>query len=118
MRDLTVADLHRYYVLAGTTPVLVHNCGPDDVVHVYRGVERGNGADELASGLNPARHTEGNRLAYVGTEDVARKWADYCVGTHEDWYIKFAFKRSDLERFGKGFPYEGGPGLEWEIPLA
>ena len=27
MRDLTVADIHTYYVLAGTTPVLVHNCG-------------------------------------------------------------------------------------------
>ncbi|WP_051967636.1 polymorphic toxin-type HINT domain-containing protein [Kitasatospora mediocidica] len=28
--NLTVADLHTYYVLAGTTPILVHNsCGPD-----------------------------------------------------------------------------------------
>ncbi|WP_433346316.1 LamG-like jellyroll fold domain-containing protein [Micromonospora sp. CA-111912] len=27
MHDLTVADIHTYYVLAGTTPVLVHNCG-------------------------------------------------------------------------------------------
>ncbi|MEV0730194.1 LamG-like jellyroll fold domain-containing protein [Polymorphospora sp. NPDC050346] len=27
MRDLTVADIHTYYVIAGTTPVLVHNCG-------------------------------------------------------------------------------------------
>ncbi|MDH6125525.1 polymorphic toxin-type HINT domain-containing protein [Kitasatospora sp. GP82] len=26
--NLTVADLHTYYVLAGATPVLVHNCGP------------------------------------------------------------------------------------------
>jgi restriction endonuclease fold toxin 9 of polymorphic toxin system len=26
MRDLTVDDIHTYYVLAGTTPVLVHNC--------------------------------------------------------------------------------------------
>jgi hypothetical protein len=26
MRDLTVADVHTYYVLAGETPVLVHNC--------------------------------------------------------------------------------------------
>ncbi|WP_159046575.1 ricin-type beta-trefoil lectin domain protein [Streptomyces sp. XY413] len=25
--NLTVADLHTYYVLAGSTPVLVHNCG-------------------------------------------------------------------------------------------
>jgi hypothetical protein len=27
MHDLTVADTHTYYVIAGTTPVLVHNCG-------------------------------------------------------------------------------------------
>jgi len=27
MRDLTVADVHTYYVMAGNTPVLVHNCG-------------------------------------------------------------------------------------------
>ncbi|MFJ2631624.1 LamG-like jellyroll fold domain-containing protein [Streptomyces sp. NPDC087422] len=26
--DLTIGDLHTYYVLAGVTPVLVHNCGP------------------------------------------------------------------------------------------
>ncbi|PZF99891.1 sugar-binding protein, partial [Micromonospora deserti] len=31
MRDLTVADIHTYYVLAGTTPVLVHNCGEEEV---------------------------------------------------------------------------------------
>ncbi|WP_285555941.1 polymorphic toxin-type HINT domain-containing protein [Actinoplanes regularis] len=27
MYNLTVADLHTYYVLVGSTPVLVHNCG-------------------------------------------------------------------------------------------
>jgi hypothetical protein len=27
--DLTIADLHTYYVLAGDTPVLVHNTGPN-----------------------------------------------------------------------------------------
>ncbi len=27
MRDLTVADIHTYYVIAGNTPVLVHNSG-------------------------------------------------------------------------------------------
>ncbi|MFD5883214.1 polymorphic toxin-type HINT domain-containing protein [Streptomyces yangpuensis] len=31
VHNLTVADLHTYYVLAGATPVLVHNCG-----NVYR----------------------------------------------------------------------------------
>jgi RHS repeat-associated protein len=35
--NLTVDDVHTYYVLAGTTPILVHNtCGPDDTVTVYR----------------------------------------------------------------------------------
>ncbi|MEV6522850.1 polymorphic toxin-type HINT domain-containing protein [Longispora sp. NPDC051575] len=27
MRDLTVADIHTYYVIVGKSPVLVHNCG-------------------------------------------------------------------------------------------
>jgi hypothetical protein len=31
MHNLTVADIHTYYVLAGKTPVLVHNCGPMDL---------------------------------------------------------------------------------------
>jgi hypothetical protein len=29
MRNLTVRDIHTYYVIAGTTPVLVHNCPAD-----------------------------------------------------------------------------------------
>jgi RHS repeat-associated protein len=29
MRDLTIANTHTYYVIAGNTPVLVHNCGGD-----------------------------------------------------------------------------------------
>ncbi|MEV6383579.1 polymorphic toxin-type HINT domain-containing protein [Streptomyces sp. NPDC051773] len=38
--NLTVADLHTYYVLAGKTPVLVHNsnCGPTEY---YRGAKGG-----------------------------------------------------------------------------
>jgi RHS repeat-associated protein len=33
VRNLTVANLHTYYVLAGDTPVLVHNCGDRIVRH-------------------------------------------------------------------------------------
>nr|WP_240124430.1 RHS repeat-associated core domain-containing protein [Streptomyces sp. MUM 136J] len=29
--DLTVRDVHAYYVLAGSTPVLVHNCGTGEI---------------------------------------------------------------------------------------
>lgn len=52
----------------------------------------------------------------MGTEDVAKRWADYAVRTHEDGYIKFTFKHSDLDKLGKKYPYEGGPGFEWEVP--
>jgi hypothetical protein len=40
MLNLTVADIHTYYVLAGNTPVLVHNdgCGP---ASFYRGAKDG-----------------------------------------------------------------------------
>ncbi|MEV8097778.1 LamG-like jellyroll fold domain-containing protein [Kitasatospora sp. NPDC085879] len=31
--DLTIGDLHTYYVEAGSTPVLVHNCSPDERAH-------------------------------------------------------------------------------------
>ncbi len=115
--NLTVNDIHTYYAVTGNTPVLVHNCGPDDIVNVYRAPQRGNGADELANGLDPSRHSGGNRTAYVGTEDVARKFADYSVGTYEDGYIRFAIRRGDLDSIAPRKLYEGGPGSEWEIPL-
>ncbi|WP_432954156.1 polymorphic toxin-type HINT domain-containing protein [Micromonospora haikouensis] len=50
MHDLTVADTHTYYVLAGDTPVLVHNNDPAfagracDVPRLERSAERINGA--------------------------------------------------------------------------
>jgi hypothetical protein len=52
---------------------------------------------EHANGLNPARHSEPGGRAYVGTEDVAQKYADYSIGTHEDGYVKFTFNRSDFD---------------------
>ncbi|GAA0541797.1 hypothetical protein GCM10010172_24000 [Paractinoplanes ferrugineus] len=62
MYDLTIKDVHTYYVLAGTTPVLVHNCGggfkngvaPDEIDAINRsfGGERelnGSAANALAN---------------------------------------------------------------------
>ena len=45
MRDLTVDRIHTYYVIAGTTPVLVHNCND----HVVLGVNPYS--DDLAASL-------------------------------------------------------------------
>ncbi|MEV0453213.1 polymorphic toxin-type HINT domain-containing protein [Streptomyces sp. NPDC050600] len=47
--NLTVSDLHTYYVLAGTTPILVHNCGEDTVWEPFR-----KGVDHTDQGPLPA----------------------------------------------------------------
>ncbi|MFH8804894.1 RHS repeat-associated core domain-containing protein [Streptomyces sp. NPDC017936] len=47
--DLTIEDIHAYYVLAGATPVLVHNCNGGTTV--YRGVSEVSGE---TGGANPA----------------------------------------------------------------
>ncbi|MFJ2646706.1 polymorphic toxin-type HINT domain-containing protein [Streptomyces sp. NPDC087420] len=47
--DLTIKVTHTYYVLAGATPVLVHNCGGGTTV--YRGVAEVSGE---TGGPNPA----------------------------------------------------------------
>lgn len=39
--NLTVAQLHTYYVLAGTTPVLVHNTCGEEGDYLYRGLPKG-----------------------------------------------------------------------------
>lgn len=51
VHNLTVDDLHTYYVLAGTTPVLVHNC---DFIVGSNGTVVPTSASRLESGLQSA----------------------------------------------------------------
>jgi Pretoxin HINT domain len=51
VHNLTIAAIHTYYVLAGTTPVLVHNCGFEDFAH---GTTTQSGQDIVNNGLNTA----------------------------------------------------------------
>ncbi|MFE9295607.1 RHS repeat-associated core domain-containing protein [Streptomyces niveus] len=46
--DLTVEGIHTYYVLAGSTPVLVHNCNtaPDDLLDLDKASASGQVADK------------------------------------------------------------------------
>ncbi|MFJ1599219.1 polymorphic toxin-type HINT domain-containing protein [Streptomyces sp. NPDC088261] len=54
--NLTVADLHTYYVLAGATPVLVHNCGGS----LYEaGGKHGTSARGSSRGTNSAEPLNG-----------------------------------------------------------
>ncbi|MBG0855073.1 ricin-type beta-trefoil lectin domain protein [Streptomyces spinoverrucosus] len=68
VHNLTVSNLHTYYVLAGATPVLVHNCGEGDG-YLYRGVPNEHykyddalegRAVPLGGHSDPGRHAGGN----------------------------------------------------------
>lgn len=54
--NLTVADLHTYYVLAGATPVLVHNC--DGVATVHLDPEKKHALITVQAHDGEVMHTE------------------------------------------------------------
>jgi hypothetical protein len=76
--DLTVDTVHTYYVLAGATPVLVHNCGSGSV------------SDAQMKDHILARHDAGHKDAgkwwqkskfeHWVTEDHIRNWAKLAMG--------------------------------------
>ncbi|MFD8814311.1 polymorphic toxin-type HINT domain-containing protein, partial [Streptomyces sp. NPDC059627] len=63
--DLTVSGLHTFYVVAGTTPVLVHNCN-----NLVADAREFSG---LAHTLD--EHTAGTAVGYVTSEDMAKRLA-------------------------------------------
>src|SRR5439155_3396305 len=74
--DLTIGGLHTYYVLAGSTPVLVHNCGldnnrPEEIqkIEVEGAAKRGVGPVSLPEGGG----MDALRDAIGGASDF--KWA-------------------------------------------
>ncbi|MBK3626350.1 hypothetical protein JHN59_16155 [Streptomyces sp. MBT49] len=89
MYNLTVNDLHTYYVLAGRTPVLVHNCTKPKTV--YRGDGRAPAEIESAGGFHPQNPASGrslldyasdirNHSRFVGTSKSADIAATYFGG--------------------------------------
>jgi hypothetical protein len=73
MRDLTVAHIHTYYVIVGTTPVLVDNCPEDvppsnDTTHsTLRGGagDRGLDANEIMRNAQKIYYDENGNQVYV-----------------------------------------------------
>lgn len=80
VHNLTVNDLHTYYVLAGAAPVLVHNCGPGgqdraDAGHTYEGGQYKSLKDP-ATGNNYA----GTEINHVPPAAVAEAHLGYRSG--------------------------------------
>ncbi len=72
--DLTIGDLHTYYVLAGQTPVLVHNCG--DI-----GQQVEHGSTELSRATAFQRLLDNNRGNLYG---AARLRDGNIIAAHSD----------------------------------
>ncbi|WP_079032609.1 polymorphic toxin-type HINT domain-containing protein [Wenjunlia vitaminophila] len=53
--DLTIRDIHTYYVLAGATPVLVHNCGGARELYATRADEASTVAVARVRNVNTGR---------------------------------------------------------------
>ncbi|GGJ79792.1 hypothetical protein GCM10010123_06980 [Pilimelia anulata] len=81
VHNLTVADIHTYHVLAGNTPVLVHNCGGgfkkevsadeiDDINRSVGGVTELNGSASNAL-ANAARYNSFWEKSAVMIRDIA-----------------------------------------------
>ncbi|MEU0671283.1 polymorphic toxin-type HINT domain-containing protein [Streptomyces sp. NPDC006172] len=113
--NLTVADIHTYYVLAGATPVLVHNCGE---TVLYRSPAEGKRASE-ARGLNADNHSGPHPTAYLSNKPEGA--AQYAGNGHDMGFHRFVMKPGFREAFGDlefELPNKNGViGLtEWRIP--
>ncbi|MFF1793197.1 RHS repeat-associated core domain-containing protein [Kitasatospora sp. NPDC058263] len=117
--DLTVGNLHTYYVLAGTTPVLVHNCGS-----VYRADTRGhdeifaNGFEPKGDNLDINQHVHENRtdsgfVSTSRTRGAAEGFANDVYMDDDTHIYKIRGKGIDVNaHFGDSSPYP------WEEEVA
>ncbi|MFJ8583011.1 hypothetical protein [Micromonospora sp. NPDC093277] len=94
MHDLTIDDIHTYYVLAGTTPVLVHNCGP------RFSVDSTGNATDLANlgGRVGVPKLEGGTLQEVGGRIWGSGNPSHLIGTRSPAELRALASRGDAEK--------------------
>ncbi|MFB7539371.1 polymorphic toxin-type HINT domain-containing protein [Streptomyces zaomyceticus] len=121
--NLTVEDLHTYYVLAGTTPILVHNSDCD--VTLYKAPYKGDTERILTDGFDPADYPgSGNGYpdgrAYFGLNEIGKEIAlDYSTrGGYDGTVIQVRIPKDDFEKhFSKYIgKHNGVPNSEVSIP--
>ncbi|WP_211588588.1 polymorphic toxin-type HINT domain-containing protein [Allorhizocola rhizosphaerae] len=122
MRDLTVANIHTYYILAGETPVLVHNCGDVDI---YKAPGKGMTDKLKTDGFTPedfpgsgSSYPDGR--AYFGIGEKGKAIAeDYATrGGYDGTVIKMTIPKNVWdEHFAKHVgAHNGVPRTEIGIP--
>ncbi len=97
--NLTVSTHHTYYVMAGSTPVLVHNQGPNDPPNIVKNLI----ADIQAGRANPRLSPDGSVDQFQVRRDtplkVADKWGGatiYDMGDGKNEYRVLVNKYGDI----------------------
>ncbi|BBH68009.1 hypothetical protein ACTI_46940 [Actinoplanes sp. OR16] len=124
MYDITVDDIHTYFVLAGTAPVLVHNC---EITDLYRVSPEARGASEEIDGLDPANFPRdgdpgfaddgSDGSAYFGNRARVEDFARRNPGTHGHGFVVRVptvwLRKNNIEEM-EDFSNEGA--IEYVIP--
>lgn len=105
--NLSVASLHAYYVIAGATPVLVHNCGEESEEYIYRGVKYGHSKYQYAlEGKAVPRGGDADAASHNGgnTDSEFTSWTEDYEGVALDAALEgngpgvvLRFRRSDVQ---------------------
>ncbi|MFD7491898.1 DddA-like double-stranded DNA deaminase toxin [Streptomyces sp. NPDC059832] len=105
--DLTVNDIHTYYVLAGATPVLVHNCNPlDGIADELAGskITTGQVVDDAGNKVG-APVSSGENGSFVQVGDALRKSGvphdaagGFAAASHVETKIALAMRSNGVQR--------------------
>jgi hypothetical protein len=128
MWDLTVpgSNDHDFYVLAGSTAVLVHNCADGPTVSLYKAPAKGMTAKIMQSGWDPAdfpgtpgdMYSDGS--AYFGIGDRGLQIAqDYASRANWDSNVlEVRIPKADFDQYFSDYvaSYDGIPGAQAIIP--
>ncbi|WP_164717149.1 hypothetical protein [Actinomadura sp. J1-007] len=119
VHNLTVDADHTYYALAGSAPVLVHNCGPTDADVdpniVYRALAKGEdpalgltARDPSAVGVSPLSHVEGKKASpWISTSKLPSVAFEKYNSGHGIVAIDLTKVIGRVEDISGGFPGKG-----------
>ncbi|MEU5403377.1 DddA-like double-stranded DNA deaminase toxin [Streptomyces sp. NPDC005963] len=105
--DLTVSNVHTYYVLAGATPVLVHNCSPlDGIADGLAGskITTGQVVDDAGNKVG-APVSSGENGSFVQVRGALRKSGvphdaagGFAAASHVETKIALAMRSNGVQR--------------------
>ncbi|MBT2487693.1 hypothetical protein J7E96_03905 [Streptomyces sp. ISL-96] len=111
VHNFTVAELHTYYVLAGSTPVLVHNSTPCPTAINLGSRPSGVGDDWVGRGADNGKGIVWQKPGSTGNADMVRVMDS--TGRYPDGYVRFHNKS------GQPIGLDGKPGskADTHIPM-